>query len=322
MGKEKSMKELPQGIAAIDAPFGGFPLLLYLIKGRETVLVDTGIAETPREKIFPYLEKHNMTPEDIDKIVITHAHHDHFGGNYDMYAANPNIEFIAHEMDYEWMEDHQRHFNEMYLSYTDQWTPDAAYEKGVLDAAGKDAPIVTVIKGPHEAIDLGDGLVLDIYHTGAHSPGEVIIHIEKLNCVITGDCIQLRGTMNENGVGTFPLFNNVERYIMALEKIRFLECEYVCTSHTGILDKAEAEDMIKESMEFVAAHQENILETLRSHPDGLSLHDLADILHDKYYSVYENAYQLHATTHAQCQFLKDQKKIRRVPRGGKLIWKL
>ena len=91
---------LPEGIEVIDAPFGGFPLLLYLLRGKKTVLVDTGVYSTPEEHILPWLEKHGMTPDDINQIIITHGHHDHFGGNFKMYTSNPEIEFMAHEMDY------------------------------------------------------------------------------------------------------------------------------------------------------------------------------------------------------------------------------
>lgn len=79
---------LPEGIEVIDAPFGGFPLLLYLLRGKKTVLVDTGVYSTPEEHILPWLEKHGMTPDDINQIIITHGHHDHFGGNFKMYQIH------------------------------------------------------------------------------------------------------------------------------------------------------------------------------------------------------------------------------------------
>lgn len=318
----EQMIRLPEGIEVIDAPFGGFPLLLYLLRGKKTVLVDTGVYSTPEEHILPWLKEHGMTAKDIDQAIITHGHHDHFGGNYQVYKANPEIEFIAHEMDYEWMEDHQKHFNEMYLSFTDQWHPDAAYEKGVIDFSGNDSPITTVIEGKENVLNIGNGMTVTIYHTGAHSPGEILLYIKEKDCVITGDCIQVRGTMNESGVGTFPLFINVEHYIDALNKIKELNCAYVCTAHTGILDRKKADELIQESFAFMIAHQERIIETLKKAGKPMSLHEIVEILHDEYYQVYEMAYQIHATTHAQCQYLKAKGILKRVPSNGKLLWSI
>lgn len=294
----------------------------YIYYGKKTVLVDTGVYSTPEEHILPWLEKHGMTPDDINQIIITHGHHDHFGGNFKMYTSNPEIEFMAHEMDYEWMEDHQKHFNEMYLSYTDQWYPDDAYEKAVIDFSGHDSPITTVIKGKETVIDIGNGMTITIYHTGAHSPGEILLYIKEKDCIITGDCIQVRGTMNESGIGTFPLFVNVEHYIDALNKIKELNCTCVCTAHTGILTREEANELIKESFAFMLTHQEHIIDTLKKAEKPMALHEIVKELHGKYYQVYEMAYQIHATTHAQCQYLKAKGILKRVPHNGKLLWSI
>lgn len=128
--------------------------------------------------------------------------------------------------------------------------------------------------------------------------------------------------MNESGVGTFPLFINVEQYINALNKIKELNCAYVCTAHTGILNREKADELIQESFKFMIEHQERIIETLKQAEKPMSLHEIAEVLHDKYYQVYEIAYQIHATTHAQCQYLKAKGILRRVPSGGKLLWSI
>ena len=54
----------------------------------------------------------------------------------------------------------------------------------------------------------------------------------------------------------------------------------------------------------------------------MSLHEIVEILHDEYYQVYEMAYQIHATTHAQCQYLKAKGILKRVPSNGKLLWSI
>lgn len=167
-----------------------------------------------------------------------------------------------------------------------------------------------------------DGMTITIYHTGAHSLGEILLYIKEKDCIITGDCIQVRGTMNESGIGTFPLFVNVEHYIDALNKIKELNCTCVCTAHTGILTREEANELIKESFAFMLTHQEHIIDTLKKAEKPMALHEIVKELHGKYYQVYEMAYQIHATTHAQCQYLKAKGILKRVPHNGKLLWSI
>ena len=165
-------------------------------------------------------------------------------------------------------------------------------------------------------------MTITIYHTGAHSPGEILLYIKEKDCIITGDCIQVRGTMNESGIGTFPLFVNVEHYIDALNKIKELNCTCVCTAHTGILTREEANELIKESFAFMLTHQEHIIDTLKKAEKPMALHEIVKELHGKYYQVYEMAYQIHETTHAQCQYLKAKGILKRVPHNGKLLWSI
>jgi hypothetical protein len=51
---ELSMELYPH-VYQIQSLFGGRDLFQYLFDGDNTVLVDTGIAETPEKVIFPYL---------------------------------------------------------------------------------------------------------------------------------------------------------------------------------------------------------------------------------------------------------------------------
>ena len=105
-------------------------------------------------------------------------------------------------------------------------------------------------------------------------------------------------------------------------KIKELNCTCVCTAHTGILTREEANELIKESFAFMLTHQEHIIDTLKKAEKPMALHEIVKELHGKYYQVYEMAYQIHATTHAQCQYLKAKGILKRVPHNGKLLWSI
>ena len=64
-----------------------FNLACYLIKSDgHTIVVDTGLgpkqsAETPWGELLDDFKDHGMRAEDVDMVVMTHAHRDHIGWN-------------------------------------------------------------------------------------------------------------------------------------------------------------------------------------------------------------------------------------------------
>jgi len=61
-----------------------YPSLL-INTGQHRVLVDTGAGdmEPTTGKLIPNLQAEGIVPEDIDTVILTHAHPDHIGGNID-----------------------------------------------------------------------------------------------------------------------------------------------------------------------------------------------------------------------------------------------
>jgi glyoxylase-like metal-dependent hydrolase (beta-lactamase superfamily II) len=74
-----------------------YPSLL-INTGQHRVLVDTGEGnlEPTTGKLIPNLRAEGVTPEDIDTVILTHAHPDHIGGNIDNEGkpAFPNARYI------------------------------------------------------------------------------------------------------------------------------------------------------------------------------------------------------------------------------------
>src|SRR5579872_6406790 len=81
--------ELYPNVYQIQSLFGGRNLFQYLFVGDNTVLVDTGIAETPEKVIFPYMDNLKLEPERLSLSVTTHADVDHQGGNDAIKRVSP-----------------------------------------------------------------------------------------------------------------------------------------------------------------------------------------------------------------------------------------
>jgi len=71
---------------------------LVINTGQHQVLVDTGAGslEPTTGKLIPNLQAEGIAPKDIDKVILTHGHPDHIGGNIDSEGkpAFPNARYI------------------------------------------------------------------------------------------------------------------------------------------------------------------------------------------------------------------------------------
>lgn len=156
------------------------PIYTWLIKGSDkNILVDTGemnpIQSKEREdsiggKIYTFeqgLEKHGLTPADIDIVIHTHLHMDHCENDYKcenavFYVHEKEMESVhnPHPLDYRYLED--------YIYDVEQ--------NGQIKLVTKDCEIVGGIS---------------VMHTPVHTQGGLSVCVEtsKGTAIITGFCI-------------------------------------------------------------------------------------------------------------------------------------
>lgn len=93
---------------AIPSPF----TCLYVASGRNRVLIDTGAGALLEGggRLLQEIRSEGIRPEDIDTVILTHAHPDHIGGitNADGTLAFPNAEFVMDQMEWAFWTDESR----------------------------------------------------------------------------------------------------------------------------------------------------------------------------------------------------------------------
>jgi glyoxylase-like metal-dependent hydrolase (beta-lactamase superfamily II) len=139
------MEVLP-GIHSLESTMGPRPLFLYILRGERTILVDTGLPDTPDTVIFPYLKQIGVRPAEVDMAIITHGDVDHFGGNYALKQTAPKSLIVSHRIDMAWASDKQIAKVERYQMFEE--------EHGV----GYDPDTLAWIMGmagPAEPVDIG-----------------------------------------------------------------------------------------------------------------------------------------------------------------------
>jgi glyoxylase-like metal-dependent hydrolase (beta-lactamase superfamily II) len=181
-------EELEKAMTAYNFPnqlWVGTYTCLFIDTGKNKVLLDTGpgMCSPSTNQLIPNLMAAGIKPEDIDTIIITHAHPDHIGGNVDSEGKIkfPNARFMM------WKEE------------WDFWTknPDLSklpwpdfFKMNLLIFNGSQLPLISekmvVIEKPGEILP-----GISLIPAQGHTPGHVIIKVtsEKESVAYISDLI-------------------------------------------------------------------------------------------------------------------------------------
>ena len=147
-------------IHLVDGTFAN----VYLIRrGEKLLVVDAGLPGE-YEKVLRYIEKLGHLPEDVETIIVTHAHHDHVGSLKDLKdATGANI--AAHK-------------------------DEVPYLKGEKTFRSEIEPVDVEIE-----LNDGDEIHgLKVIHSPGHTPGSICLLDLKTKALFVGDLV-----MEENG---------------------------------------------------------------------------------------------------------------------------
>ena len=200
----------------------------YVIRGEPLTLVDTGIGtEEAWEVLFRGLSEIGVRVEEIQQIILTHKHPDHFGLARRIQRASRARVFI-HEADREDI----LHFEEEH----DQWvssTEDRLRRWGAPEQVIEDSrPALQATDEMAESVDAEplctgqqlpvNGMNLDVIHTPGHTRGSICLRYG--NALLTGDHVLPQYTPNIGGSerGGHGL---LQQFLDSLERVRSLFSE-------------------------------------------------------------------------------------------------
>jgi len=267
--------EVAPGIHRIESILGPRPFSQYLLLGDRSLLIDTGVKETPGEVILPFLEQVGLDPAGLDLVLISHADVDHFGGNAAVRAAAPRALVCAHAADTPWIESRELILRERYGWYEGLGVP---YPEGVLDwlrdAMGPDVPVDVRLLG-NEEIRLGPELVVRVLHLPGHSPGHVGLWEPRSRTAIVQDAVLARGLLDTEGNVIHPppvlLITEYERSAQLLQQLRPAR---LLTAHYDVIKGEDVERFLDETLDFVGRARAAVKRALDEEPEST----LADLL--------------------------------------------
>jgi hydroxyacylglutathione hydrolase len=183
----------------------------YLIRGERTVLIDPGHSRH-LTGLFSQMEEDRISPDEINMLIITHAHPDHLEG-LEAFLEKPVRIAMSRE-------------EERYLLRDG---------KLLLDMMGQPLPSfgIDFYLGEGE-LQLGTK-TFNIFHTPGHSPGSLSIYWPEKKALFTGDLIFYQGV----GRTDFPGGSST-LLRESIERLSRLDTEILLSGHGEVVKGREA----------------------------------------------------------------------------------
>lgn len=181
----------------------------YFIDGEKRILVDPGHYHL-FDHVRDELSGLSLSPEDIEMVIITHAHPDHMEGIKIFQETDAQIAVSSGEM--EFIKTVAPHYGEI-LGIA-EFEPEILLQEGDLKIGN---------------------LNFEVIHTPGHSPGSVCLYWPDRKTLFTGDVVF------DQGIGRTDLpGGDGEELKESIRKISRLDVDYLLTGHGGIVAGKEA----------------------------------------------------------------------------------
>jgi hydroxyacylglutathione hydrolase len=167
----------------------------FLIYGEDICLIDSGVSGSEKT-ILDYLKRTGRSPEEISKLVLTHAHPDHIGAA----TAIKRIcgcTVAAHAAEKAWIED-------VDLQARERPVP------GFFSLVGGSVPVDCTLQDG-DALHLESGLALQVLHTPGHSPGSLSLWLAEEGALFTADAVPIAGDM--------PIYQDILASVRSVQRL-------------------------------------------------------------------------------------------------------
>ena len=251
---------------------------LYALGNGPVTLIDTGpkfpgMLEAVKERLR--IAGINLT--DIDRIIITHGHIDHFGLAVSIQnQIGHAVECYIHPED-QWGLSHQNIQKELWSREADDFMTRIGIPIEKLKAIKARFAFFKTLCDPIENLSLmedgdifsGDGYRLEVVHTPGHSPGSCCLFESNNKILFSGDHVIKHITpnplveLNRSRLRN-PAYQSLKSYLVSLEKIEKLDVRWVFPGHGEHIDALQ--EIIKSYREHHRERKETVLHEIGKKP--------------------------------------------------------
>jgi glyoxylase-like metal-dependent hydrolase (beta-lactamase superfamily II) len=275
--------EVAPNIHRIVAPLGNRFVAVFALVGSEaTLIVDTGIKDTPTTYIEPYFRENGLDLNKVRYVVISHADIDHSGGNGTLKALTPNAIFMCHELDRAWIENIELMISERYNEWEreggipssaagDQWNRDNA----------SDIPMDMTLRGG-EHIHLGGGWIVDVLHTAGHTWGHLTIYDPTSKTAVIADSALYNNVLTSDGQPAFPpTYRYLDTYTSTIHRLLSMDIDTLLTSHYPVYRGTDVREFLNESLAYTNRVDTALADVLRASGQPMTISEIIATIHKK-----------------------------------------
>lgn len=272
--------EIRPGIHRIEGRFAGRYLFQHLLIGERILLIDTGVSDTPRELIFPYLESIGRRAEEIDYVLCTHPDADHLGGNCVVRQAAPSCRILGHRLDLHWLEDPDAMVAERYDGFREDHgvgdPPEALVDARKL--CGEPTAVDLGLIGGEE-IRLAADWVVEVLHTPGHSKGHLTVWDPRSRTLIIGDAAMGRYLPYTDGAPALAAtYTHPDEYARTSEELAASGAELMLTAHFPAFQGEEIARHISDSIGLVHDVDSAVRKAIGTAPQPIGLRELIHLV--------------------------------------------
>lgn len=204
----------------------------FLIKGQKLILVDAGNPDDGKA-ILEHIRDRSIHPEEIDVILVTHAHPDHAGGLKELIEATNARVLVQHKG--------ADNLKEGKSQSAEPTNMSGKIVKTFLPST--ELPQIEpniIISGKYDLNKVGvEGKII---HTPGHTPDSISIILNSREAIV-GDLIM--GGFIRKGTPKYPIFaNDLEKVKESIEKVLAHNPKVIYTSHGGPFKKEDIEERL------------------------------------------------------------------------------
>ncbi len=250
---------LPDWLRLLHIPFGERYINLALARGREMLLVDSGMSYSVEPHILPALQAEDASPAQLDWLVNLHAHSDHIGGNAQLLeASGGRLRIACHKADAPYIREPVRVVRELYRMPEDH----PQFRRNV-DDCGRPAPVhLELVDGV--AFDLGRQVRLEVVAAPGHSPGNIALWEPSSRTLIHGESIMGLPQRGDDGRLSTPFGYAPLIYRETLRRLAELPIALLVPSHQEPMAGDEAASFIRACLEAVEAYIATVQRSLEA----------------------------------------------------------
>ncbi|MFQ5951062.1 MAG: MBL fold metallo-hydrolase [Candidatus Geothermarchaeales archaeon] len=254
--------EIPSSFKMITLPYPYIPegVKAYLIDDDKPTLIDTGRGDAESlSALNQALVEHGSKVEDIEVVLNTHAHPDHFGGDFHVKQAS-GARILIHSLEAPVIKEPGFMLEKWKRAYSEaglRWAP-----RRYLDLLGSLRGVEPdSILSDGDSVDLGS-VSFTVIHTPGHSPGHLCFYDEDRRVLFSGDHVIGAGSVYVGGPdGDLPL------YLTSLENLLKIKIDLILPAHgPPVRDPA---GRIREILKHQREREELILRSIKEEPKDL-----------------------------------------------------